>query len=276
MPSPRGSSRSTARTCHWLTWATIASASTRSVSRLPRASLSPAPCFTSTLLKLPPPLGLFGCQGWEGCGLGFNATQHFANGTPAVNVSRFPDIRALVDYGHSKSLKMGFYFNGCGCGKPFPWSPSPPSQERVANYGGDIEYLSTLRFDAVKIDDCGAQRNMTRYARAMQATQHNFTIEDCHWGQCSEDDDSSCPTSDWCPFNMFRTSTDINNAAFGWWRNLQSTRRFQDLTAPLSQPYCWAYPGKCHTARSRCQVWLRSFAFPDIGQDGLALKTGPF
>ena len=182
-------------------------------------------------------------QGWEGCGLGFNATQHFANGTPAVNLTRFPDMGALVDFGHSKDLEMGFYLNGCMCGEPFPWSPSPPGQERVADYVGDIEYLSALNFDGVKIDDCGAQRNMTKYARLMQATQRNFTIEDCHWGQCSEDDDSSCPTSDWCPFNLFRSSTDINTGAFGWWRNLQSMTRFQDLTAPLSRPGCWAYPG---------------------------------
>jgi hypothetical protein len=180
---------------------------------------------------------------------------------------------ALVDHGHSKDLEMGFYLNGCMCGEPFPWSPSPPGQERVADYGGALEYLSALNFDAVKIDFCGAQRNMTRYARLMQATQQNFTIEDCHWGQCSEDDDSSCPTSSWCPFNLFRSSTDINTGkiamlsrfvalfrlanlksitiagAFGWWRNLQSMTRFQDRTAPLSRPGCWAYPDMLEVGR---------------------------
>ena len=34
-----------------------------------------------------------------------------------------------------------------GCGKPFPWSPAPLSSERVDIYGGDIAYLSALRFD---------------------------------------------------------------------------------------------------------------------------------
>ena len=50
-------------------------------------------------------------EGWEGCGLGVNGTQHYANGTPAVKPD-FPDLKGLVDYGHSKGVKMGFYLNG--------------------------------------------------------------------------------------------------------------------------------------------------------------------
>ena len=52
--------------------------------------------------------------GWEGCGLGVNKTQHFLNGTPATNPTLFPDMKGLVEYGHAKGLKMGWYFNGCG------------------------------------------------------------------------------------------------------------------------------------------------------------------
>ena len=47
-------------------------------------------------------------EGWEGCGQGVNHTQHYVNGTPAVN-SKFPDMKAMVDYGHKKNLKVGFY-----------------------------------------------------------------------------------------------------------------------------------------------------------------------
>jgi alpha-galactosidase len=54
-------------------------------------------------------------EGWEGCGLGVNGTQHYVNGTPAVNPTTFPDMKGLVDYGHSHGVKMGWYFNGCGC-----------------------------------------------------------------------------------------------------------------------------------------------------------------
>ena len=48
-------------------------------------------------------------EGWEGCGLGVNGTQHYLNGTPATNPKLYPDMKGLVDYGHKKGLKMGWY-----------------------------------------------------------------------------------------------------------------------------------------------------------------------
>jgi hypothetical protein len=53
-------------------------------------------------------------------------------------------------------------------------------------------------------------------------------IENCHWGRCTASDDSSCPTKDWCPFNWYRTSGDINASPFSWLGNLQvpTPRRF--------------------------------------------------
>lgn len=57
-------------------------------------------------------------EGWEGCGLGVNGTQHYLNGTPATNPVLFPDMQGLVNYGHSKGLKMGWYFNGGTCECP--------------------------------------------------------------------------------------------------------------------------------------------------------------
>ena len=48
-------------------------------------------------------------EGWEGCGLGVNGTQHYLNGTPATNPKLFPDMKGLVAYGHKKGLKMGWY-----------------------------------------------------------------------------------------------------------------------------------------------------------------------
>ena len=37
-------------------------------------------------------------EGWEGCDLGVKGTQHYLNGTPAVNPRSFPDMKGLVDY----------------------------------------------------------------------------------------------------------------------------------------------------------------------------------
>jgi hypothetical protein len=52
-----------------------------------------------------------------GCGQGVNGTQHYADGTPVINTARFPDMKALVDYGHSRGVRMGWYLNGCACGE---------------------------------------------------------------------------------------------------------------------------------------------------------------
>ena len=97
-----------------------------------------------------------------------------------------------------------------------------------------------LFVSGVKIDGCGKQRNQTLYAELMRESGTNYTIENCHWGDCTASDDSSCPTTEWCPFNWYRSSGDINAGATSWLRNLQSTIKFQDYETPLSVPGCWA------------------------------------
>merc|ERR1719174_1366016 len=188
-------------------------------------------------------------EGWEGCGMGVNHTQHYVNGTPAVN-SKFPNMKKLVDYGHSKNLKMGFYQNGCACGE---------REEHKINYEGDIAYLAANGFDAVKLDGCGRQRNLTFYAELMKATGKNYSIENCHWGRCTHSDDSSCPTRDWCPFNWYRSSGDINSGSTSWFNNLQTTIRFQSWDSPVSRPGCWAYPDMLEVGRVQGSVeWNRA------------------
>ena len=76
-------------------------------------------------------------------------------------------------------------------------------------------------------------------AQLMKATGKNYTIENCHWGDCTHSDDSSCPTTEWCPFNWYRSSGDINSGSMSWFHNLQTTIRFQSWDAPVSRPGCW-------------------------------------
>jgi len=178
-------------------------------------------------------------EGWEACGKGVNGTQHEADGTPTIE-DTFPDTKAMVQQIHALGLKAGWYLNGCKCGE---------HEELTINYEGDIRALDAFGFDNVKIDGCGAQRNQTLYAELMQETGKAYTIENCHWGTCTDSDDSSCPTLDWCPFNWYRTSGDINAGSDSWWNNLQTTIRFQDYDAPLSQPGCWAYPDMLEVGR---------------------------
>ena len=53
-------------------------------------------------------------DGWQDCSAG-EGTYHRADGTPAVDSQRFPDLKALVDYAHSLNLTAGWYGNNCGC-----------------------------------------------------------------------------------------------------------------------------------------------------------------
>uniref|UniRef100_A0A7S4ETD1 Alpha-galactosidase n=2 Tax=Chrysotila carterae TaxID=13221 RepID=A0A7S4ETD1_CHRCT len=149
-------------------------------------------------------------------------------------------MAGLVRYAHAAGLRIGWYQNGCACGE---------RKEVASNYVGDVRSLHAFGFDGVKLDDCGAQRNMTFYAQLMQRTGRAYLIENCHWGRCDETDASSCPTDSWCPFNWFRTSGDINAGTFSWLANLQTTRKFQDVHSPLSRPGCWAYPDMMEVGR---------------------------
>lgn len=179
-------------------------------------------------------------EGWEGCGMGVNKTQHDASGAPTI-ASSFADTGGMVSQIHKMGLKAGWYLNGCKCGE---------RTAEVKNYEGDIRSLHGFGFDGVKIDGCGAQRNQTLYAQLMKESGRNYTIENCHWGRCTDSDDSSCPTLDWCPFNWYRTSGDINSYnPMSWLDNLQTTIRFQDYKAPLSRPGCWAYPDMLEVGR---------------------------
>ena len=49
-------------------------------------------------------------EGWEGCGLGANGTQHYVNGTPATNTHNFPDMKGLVNYGAWVSAPFAVQF----------------------------------------------------------------------------------------------------------------------------------------------------------------------
>ena len=83
--------------------------------------------------------------------------------------------------------------------------------------------------------------------RALNSRKRRFPAR--AGGDCTDSDDSSCPTTEWCPFNWYRSSGDINSGATSWLRNLQSTTRFQDYERPLSVPGCWAYPDMLEVGR---------------------------
>eukprot|EP01051_Picozoa_sp_SAG22_P016190 SAG22_NODE_2240_length_2803_cov_1.576923_4_plen_284_part_00 len=160
-------------------------------------------------------------------------SHHDAAGNPEINTALFPDMAGLVRYAASKQVGVGWYQNDCGCTE---------TVEKVLNYEGDIRTLDSLGFTGAKYDNCAVMRNSSLYAALMNKTGKSFLIENCHWGVCTDDDTSSCPTRGrtWCPFNFFRTSGDVRETWNSWVRNLLTAVKFLDKDEPLAGQHCWA------------------------------------
>ena len=71
----------------------------------------------------------------------------------------------MVEGIHAHGLRAAWYFNGCKCAE---------QTEVIDNYEGDVRSLYKFGFDAVKIDGCGQQLNMTLYASLMKASGRNY------------------------------------------------------------------------------------------------------
>jgi alpha-galactosidase len=193
-------------------------------------------------------LGYSNCgldDNWQACGAGAFGSFHDANGNPIVNTSRFPDMKRMIDYGHLRGLRVGWYMNNCIC-REGPW-----------NWHGDVNItkhmtqsaraVAAFGFDGLKLDGCGEFMNLTWWAELLNATGHPVMIENCHWGgtvpgQTSGDGPcvGTTDVSD-CPYNFYRTSHDIHNTWESMTSNLHSTMAYQG-NPPLSRPGAWAYP----------------------------------
>ena len=112
---------------------------------------------------------------WQACGTGVNGSFHAADGTPLWNTTRFPDVRAMNARIHQLGLKSDWYINNCICPET---GKLPPG---VAD-AGNAKALPMLGFDGVKIDGCGPDRNVTRFAQLVDAVSggRHIMIEDCN------------------------------------------------------------------------------------------------
>ena len=123
---------------------------------------------------------------WQACGTGINGSFHSASGEPLFNTTRFPDVKAMNAKAHKLGLKSDWYVNNCIC---------PEKGLLVPGFAdaGNARALPALGFDGVKIDGCGQDRNVTRFAVLVDAAAAGkpITIEDCNddpnWDRGSED-----------------------------------------------------------------------------------------
>jgi hypothetical protein len=92
-------------------------------------------------------------SGWAACGAGVNGSWHDKTGHFIVNTTKFPDMKAMVDHGHSKQVKMGFYLNqdldpgwhSCKSEGRIPGAAA--NTGNFASYKNDVEDMVALGFD---------------------------------------------------------------------------------------------------------------------------------
>jgi hypothetical protein len=104
-----------------------------------------------------------------------------------------------------------------------------------------VQLTRAAGFDSIKIDHCGPWINISTYYELSRP----LMLEVNPWMPSRDDRYKPVkygpgygpPDDKWCPFNMFRASTDLKNTWASIWHNLQSMQPFSNI----SRPGCWAY-----------------------------------
>jgi hypothetical protein len=125
--------------------------------------------------------------------------------------------------------------------------------------------VDKFNFDGLKLDSCSQFNNLTWWASLLNATGRHILIENCHQGGLdppglgnpgqrggTEGNCLGTTTPSDCPYNIYRTSGDINANFDHVMGNVNTVVKFlgSATQAPLSRPGAWAYPGESrHTAR---------------------------
>jgi len=176
-------------------------------------------------------------SGWASC-TGVNGSWHDKQGHFIINTTKFPNMRAMVDHGHSKGVLMGFYLNQdldpgyhmCKSEGSIPGAAANTGNFR--SYKLDSEGAAALGFDSVKFDNGGGNDNMTLWATAINATGRQMMLENSNNGGYVPYGAAGCP------FNMFRVGSDNSPSPLTMVSNLLDVEKYLNV----SRPGCWAYP----------------------------------
>ena len=127
---------------------------------------------------------------WQDCMSpdSLNGSYHDANGNPLVDKQRFPDMRALSDYGKVRGIKLGWYGNNCpetlgpGRGPRFCGEHGKLERDWPLALKGDVAALLVANFSSIKLDNpgCGAgggvSGDMQSYYTEIQNQQQYMKI----------------------------------------------------------------------------------------------------
>lgn len=110
---------------------------------------------------------------WQRCNNSSPLKYHDKDGNPVVNTRKFPDLRSMTDRAHRLGLKAGWYGNNCAC-----------HETRTAElkfYEGDVKATVAYGFDSIKLDGCGAQKNVSLWSKLFKKYKPSgVLIENCH------------------------------------------------------------------------------------------------
>jgi len=148
---------------------------------------------------------------------------------------RFPDMKSLADYVHSKGLKIGLY--------------SSPGPKTCAGYEGsyghevqDAKQYAAWGFDYLKYDWCSASAVYQdsdmhavyqKMGDALAASGRAIVFSLCQYGRAN--------VQEWGPSvsgNLWRTTGDINDS----WTSMSTIGFSQSALAPFAAPGHWNDP----------------------------------
>ena len=195
--------------------------------------------------------GLDDC--WQSCTGSGGSFHDPTTGQPLINTTLFPSLGGMVEHGHNIGVKVGFYQDNCRCHE---------CKDRETCWGQDTHYAQdanlteSLKFDGLKVDSCGNQRDMTQWAAEFaKPGNHDLMVESCGNGPegtspkkaeyTGADYLGLAPTwkamlEDTCPFSFYRVSVDVAPQFLSTVFNLNRALPYLRPEAPLSRPGCWA------------------------------------
>ena len=153
-------------------------------------------------------------DGWQACGP--NGYHDPITGEPLVNLTRFPDMKAMTAYGATRGVKLGWYANNCGC----------HGSTDVGRYKQDA--IATVRYGytATKIDSCGPETNMSAWREELDAAAAahgvpRIELENCRNYAFTQDIDRESA----CEFDTFRSTEDNSPHFASIMHNLMTNSR---------------------------------------------------
>lgn len=185
-------------------------------------------------------------------------TMHTPDGRFRIDTGRFPDMKGMVDYGHSLGITVGWYVGNCLCQENASHAGLPPGITYPP--GGFLQYemaqLKEYGFDGVKVDGCGQDGDASDHSRVAVTAPYVFdympaygVIENCNNGHSPFFPGFNPPPGkNFYPFSMYRAYGDI---CFSWPCIMDEiTALVQQGNWNNSYPGLWAYGDMLITGNS--------------------------